>query len=257
MSLTDTRLYANNAKSTLLRSIDASTTLIPLSNGEGVRFPNLTDSSQYFLITLEGAGEYEICKVTHRTLNELTVERAQEGTTARAFPLGTLVQMRVTKGILQDFARLTDRLGDLPSVDGIPAAATAKGNSYLCESPDDQGNPIIAVKAVDRWRFPTHSTVSVSGASTSATVTSLTSPLFSGLEVVPGRYLLNFTSGAYAGIPRYVTGITGSTISWSTPLAEAPAAGTGFELLVSNSYQSSQVSSVLDDSIINAIIFGS
>lgn len=256
MSLTDTRLYENNAKSTLLRSIDSSATLIPLQLGEGVRFPSITDSSQYFLVTIENAGEYEICKVTGKSADELTVERAQEGSTAKSFPLGAQVQMRVTKGILQDFARLSDRLGDVESVDDIPSVGLAKGNSYLCSVTDDAGNPIIATKSSDRWRFPTHSIVAVSGSADSSTTTSVTSTLLAGLPVVPGRYLLNFTSGIHAGVPKYITGISGSTISWDTPLSSAPVSGDGFEVLVSNAYQLSQVSNLLDESLINAIIFG-
>lgn len=257
MSSTDIRLYANNAKSTLLRSVDQASSTIPLAIGEGARFPSITSSNQYFLVTLESAGEYEICRVTGKSGDELTVLRGQEGSIAKSFPLGALVQMRVTKGILQDFARLTDRLGDVESVDDIPKVSEAVGNSFLCASTDDAGNPIIATKADSGWRFPTHSNIALSGGVESATTTSVTLGAFQGLPVIPGRYLLSFTSGTYSGVPKYITGISGSTISWETPLPSAPEVGTGFDLLVSNSYQLSLLSSLTDESIINAIIFGS
>lgn len=257
MSSTDLRLYANNAKSNLPQSIGISSVIVPVQPGHGSRFPAIVSSDQFFLITLESSGEYEVCKVTGRSGDSLFVERGQEGTLAKAFPLGTMVQMRVTKGILEDLARKTDRLADIDTVDNMPTVAQAKGNSFLCSSKDDGGNPIMAVRTTDRWRFPSHSTVQMTSAVSSATKTSLTDALFSTMNGVPGRYIVTFTTGNMAGYSRVVTSSSGTTLSWDTELLEIPQVGSGFEVLVSNSYQFSLINNAIDESIINAIIFGS
>ena len=257
MSSTDIQLYGNNAKSTLLLAIGPTDTVFSVASGQGGRFPTFTNSNQFFLVTLESAGLIEVCKVTARIGDSFTVQRSQEGTTATSFPIGAQIQMRVTKDTLGRMARLTDRLGDIDSVDNLPSVATATGNSFLCVSTDDGGNPIVATKGVDRWRFPTHSTVAVVATSEGSTVTSITSAAFNSLPVASGRHILNFLTGPFAGQSRLVTAIAGTTLSWSTPTQSAIANGTQVEVLVSNNYQISLLSALSDESIINAIIFGS
>lgn len=257
MSSTDIQLYGNNAKSTLLLAIGPTDTVFSVTSGQGSRFPTIAAANQFFLITLESAGLIEVCKVSSRIGDSFTVERSQEGTTANSFPIGAQVQMRVTKDTLGRMARLTDRLGDLDTVDNLPQVSTATGNSFLCQSADDSGNPIIATKGADRWRFPTHSVVAVATTSTGATTTSITSPSFNSLPVATGRHILNFLDGPFAGQSRMITSIVGTTLNWSTPTNSAAVNGTQVEVLVSNAYQISLLSSLGDESLINAIIFGS
>ena len=86
----------NNTDSTLRTAIDDTTTTIVVASGHGARFPALT-GAQYFFATLEdSSGNYEIVKVTARSTDTLTVERAAESTTARAFAAGSTIEMRVT-----------------------------------------------------------------------------------------------------------------------------------------------------------------
>lgn len=256
MSSTNIQLYGNNAKSTTLVSVGSSDTVFSVQAGQGSRFPAITASNQYFLVTLESAGVIEVCRVTAISGDLLTVVRGQENTSAVAFPLGTQVQMRVTRDTLAKFARLTDRLSDLDTVDNLPIVSTATGNSFLCQSSDDSGNPIVATKTVDRWRFPTHSVVKVVSTAASSTTTGITSPDLLLLPVATGRYILNFITGACAGQSRLLTGITGTTVSWNLPTSVAPDVGSQFEVLVSNAYQVGLISSLSDESIINALIFG-
>jgi hypothetical protein len=257
MSSTDIQLYGNNAKSTLLLAIGPTDTVFSVVSGQGSRFPTIASAKEFFLITFESAGLIEVCKVISRIGDSFTVERSQEGTIANSFPIGAQVQMRVTKDTLARMARLTDRLGDIDTVDNLPAVSTATGNSFLCTSADDGGNPIMATKGVDRWRFPTHSVVAVATVSSGSTTTSITSAGFNSLPVATGRYILNFLTGPFAGQSRLITAIVGTTLSWSLPTSSAPANGTQVELLVSNAYQISLLSALSDESIINAIIFGS
>lgn len=257
MSSTDIQLYGNNAKSTLLLAIGPTDTVFSVVSGQGGRFPAITNPNQFFLITLESAGIIEVCKVISRVGDSFTVQRSQEGTTLGSFPVGTQIQMRVTKDTLARMARLTDRLGDIDTVDNLPAVSAATGNSFLCVSSDDGGNPIVVTKGVDRWRFPTHGTVALTSSVNTSTTTSMTSANFDGLPVATGRYILNFLSGPLAGQSRLVTSIVGTTITWGTATPAAPASNTQVEILVSNTYQLSLLAALGDESILNAIIFGS
>lgn len=257
MSSTDIQLYGNNAKSTLLLAIGPTDTVFSVVSGQGSRFPTIASANEFFLITFESAGLIEVCKVISKIGDSFTVERSQEGTTANSFPIGAQVQMRVTKDTLARMARLTDRLGDIDTVDNLPSVSTATGNSFLCASADDGGNPIIATKGVDRWRFPTHSVVAVATVTSGATTTSVISPDFNSLPVATGRHILNFITGPFAGQSRLITSIVGTTINWNKPTDSAAVNGTQVEVLVSNAYQISLLSALSDESIINAIIFGS
>lgn len=259
MSLTDIQLYANNAKSTLALAAGSSDTVLQVQNGHGARFPTITSPGvQFFLVTLESAGIVEVVKVTNRVGDLFTLERGHEGTSPASFPQGAQFQMRVTRDTLSQFARLTDRLADVSTVADIPPVANAVGNSYVCSEMDDQGNPIVALKSATRWKFLTHSSIASSGSVDSSTTTSLTSSSISNLVMAGGRYIVSFTSGALAGQSRLISNVTGgSTVEWSTPVSAAPAAGTNFEIVVSNAYQMSLISGLSDESLINAIIFGS
>lgn len=97
-----TQLFTNNASSTLAAGISVGATSLTVFGGEGVKFPAPV-APDFALVTLyqkSGTTEinHEIVKVTARTGDILTIERAQEGTTARAFNSGDAVELRWTAG---------------------------------------------------------------------------------------------------------------------------------------------------------------
>lgn len=97
------QLYSNNASSQLAAGITDVATSLSVVAGHGVRFPAIALASDYFLVTLYqivGANEanHEIVKVTARNTDTLTIVRAQEGTTARAFNANDPIQLRMTAG---------------------------------------------------------------------------------------------------------------------------------------------------------------
>ena len=145
------QLFANNADSSLNGAIAPDTTVLALKVGDGAKFPSPTNGD-FFLVTLFqrlGTSElnHEIVKCTSRAGDNLTVVRAQEGTTALAFNTGDLVELRLTAGTLASKADATDLLTKLdkaggtltgalnsaPAVDIASAATTAIGaaNSNL------------------------------------------------------------------------------------------------------------------------------
>lgn len=97
-------LFANNASSRIPSDLPAGSTSIPVMAGEGARFPAVT-AGNHFMVTLEDrrTGQIEICRCTARSGDILTVTRAQEGTTAQTFLLGTTVSNRLTAGTIIDF----------------------------------------------------------------------------------------------------------------------------------------------------------
>lgn len=89
--------FANNAATTLFSSVTVSDTQIVVSPGGGALFP-AAGGSNYFMVTVVDniTGLLEIMKVTARSGDTFTVARAQEGTTARAFPTNSSVELRLT-----------------------------------------------------------------------------------------------------------------------------------------------------------------
>jgi hypothetical protein len=94
--------FANNASSMLAASITDIETTIQLDAGYGALFPD-PGADEYFVIALENAaGDIEICKVTARTTDLLTVVRGWEDTVAQAWTNGvTRVELRNTAGSMR------------------------------------------------------------------------------------------------------------------------------------------------------------
>jgi len=84
----------NRAKSALAADITSAATSLTVTAGEGAKFP----STYPFPITIED----EILKCTNRSTDTLTVERAQEGTTAAAHATGKAVHLRITAKFASD-----------------------------------------------------------------------------------------------------------------------------------------------------------
>lgn len=95
--------FANNATTTLFSSVLMSDTQIIVSPGGGALFP-AAGGSNYFMVTVVdiATGLLEIMKVTNRSGDTFTVVRAQENTTARAFPAGSPVELRLTAQSILD-----------------------------------------------------------------------------------------------------------------------------------------------------------
>ncbi|WP_275272291.1 beta strand repeat-containing protein [Limnobacter sp. P1] len=94
-------LIKNNAYSRVAASLAAGGTTLTVDTGTGDRFP-IAASGNYFKLTLQdAANNIEIIKVTARAASSdsLTIERAQEGTTARAWSIGDIVELRLTAGV--------------------------------------------------------------------------------------------------------------------------------------------------------------
>ena len=139
--------FANNAATTLFSSVTVSDSQIVVSPGGGALFPN-AGSSNYFMVTVvdKTTSTLEIMKVTKRSGDTFTVVRAQEGTTARAFPAGSPVELRLTAQSILDAVDIKIPRGIISmwagGVDDIPSGW------HLCDgtngTPDLRDRFIVA-----------------------------------------------------------------------------------------------------------------
>ncbi|KQZ96847.1 hypothetical protein ASD74_06215 [Rhizobium sp. Root564] len=93
---------ANLAISTLASSITLDATTLSIQNGDAGKFPVLTVGDWHPATIVDAAGNREIVRVTARTGPTLTLLRAQEGTTAKEFPAGSRIDIRVTNAVIAD-----------------------------------------------------------------------------------------------------------------------------------------------------------
>ena len=94
--------FSNNGKTTLASGITNSATSITVNDGSV--FPSLSGSDTFFMTLEDTSGNVEIVSVSAVSSNTLTVTRAQEGTTARAFSTGDKAENRLTAAGLNSFS---------------------------------------------------------------------------------------------------------------------------------------------------------
>lgn len=95
------QLFANNITTSLSAALTSTATTVRLLSLVG--FP-IVASPDHLLITVTGGGNLEILRITSISGNDIvTVARGQEGTTAQAFPINSIVSVNLTKGTLETF----------------------------------------------------------------------------------------------------------------------------------------------------------
>lgn len=93
--------FANQASTLLATTLTDDALSLTVRLGDGSLFPNPT-AGDWFLLTIQGNSlEFEIVKVTARSGDVMTIERAQEGTLALEWPADTPAVLRQTAGWLE------------------------------------------------------------------------------------------------------------------------------------------------------------
>ena len=141
--------FANNAVSRLAGNITNIATTLTITPGDGAKFPAL-GAGEYFPATLVKAdGTLEIVKVTARSTDTLTIERAIEPVggvqTAHSFSAGDKIELRLTAGSV---GSELDRLeaAYLPKAGGTMTGPLGLTGAALNEA---EGDAIASATTVD------------------------------------------------------------------------------------------------------------
>ena len=110
--------FSNNGHSTLAASITTSATSLTVASGHGARFPSLSSGEYFYATLIDSSNNLEIVKVTARSSDVLTVTRAQESTTARAYAIGDRIELRVTAAGIADATNIDNIVPDQSSHSG-------------------------------------------------------------------------------------------------------------------------------------------
>jgi hypothetical protein len=98
-----TVLFSNNASAPIAASITTSDVTITVSSGQGSEFPSPGTGQWFYATLVDSSNNLEIVKCTSRSSDTLTVVRAQDGTSARSFAAGSLIEVRLVAAALADF----------------------------------------------------------------------------------------------------------------------------------------------------------
>lgn len=201
------QLFTNNATSTLASGILSGATSLTVATGDGAKFP--ATSGGTFLATLyqTSAGteiNHEIVNVTARTGDVLTITRAQEGTTARAFNTGDPVELRLTAGFVQGLNGTTGTNTGNETVTTIKAAlgiTTLSGSN----TGDETATTIKAALGIttlsgsntgDQTNISGNAATVTTNANLTGDVTSTGNATTLAAATVTGKAITGFTSGA-------------------------------------------------------------
>lgn len=153
--------FANNAASRLVGPLTPSGTSLTVTPGDGALFPTLGAGDWFMATLIRSDGAREIVKVTSRTVDAMSITRAQEGSSALSFNPNDRIEARLTAGELGDFR------DGIASAQSAASAAQGTADGKISKAGDTMtGNlnmegaaPIITFRETDqaapagRWRL--------------------------------------------------------------------------------------------------------
>lgn len=135
--------FANNAVSRLVGPLTTSSASLTVTPGDGAQFPVLGAGDWFMATLIRADGAREIVKVTSRTVDAMSINRAQENTAALAFSPNDRIEARLTSGSLDEFMRRDGSMAMQGILDmatykigrvGDPAAAGDAANKGYADS---------------------------------------------------------------------------------------------------------------------------
>ena len=154
---------SNNAFGTISAGISSSATTVTLDSGQGARFPTLGGSDHFYGTLIDTSNNVEIIKVTARSTDSMTVVRAQDNTTARAFAIGDRFELRPVAKLFEDILSEAVPAADtivnsMIATDAVNAdsiAANAVGASELNVSGNGSSGQVLASDADGTFSWTT------------------------------------------------------------------------------------------------------
>lgn len=141
--------FANNAVSRLAGNITNIATTLTVTPGDGAKFPALGAGEHFPATLVKSDGTLEIVKVTARSTDTFTIERAVEPVggvqTARAFTAGDKIELRLTAGSV---GSELDRLeaAYLPKAGGTMTGALGLTGAAINEA---EGDAVASATTID------------------------------------------------------------------------------------------------------------
>jgi hypothetical protein len=237
--------FVNFFKSTIANvgGIGSGDLEFDLSAGDGAKCPTIAAGEYFYLTLVDTSGNREIVKVTDVTSDTCTIERAQDGTTARAFAQSDYVGLRLTQGTMEDIEAAIESIIESNTVMLFGQASAPTGwtkktdwtdNSMLIytsgapaaggsDSPKSWATAIAIVAAADHTHTgPSHTHT---GPSHTHTGPSHQHGLPLGTDLVNGIWIANQFSGTrsmnYGGFSGFGAGVL------TKPQLISDAGGTG------------------------------
>lgn len=153
--------FANNAASRLVGPLAPSGTSLTVTPGDGALFPTLGAGDWFMATLIRSDGAREIVKVTSRTVDAMSITRAQEGSSALSFNPNDRIEARLTAGELGDFR------DGIASAQAAASGAQSTADGKVSKAGDtmtggltmESGAPIITFRETDqaapagRWRL--------------------------------------------------------------------------------------------------------
>ncbi len=104
-------LFSNNARASLTTTLAIDGTTLSVDQGKGILFPSpsLGDGTASRCTLGDPSGStLEIVQLVSRSTDQMTIQRAQEGTVAREWPAGTPFRLMPTSGVMDAFIQWED-----------------------------------------------------------------------------------------------------------------------------------------------------
>jgi hypothetical protein len=151
--------FSNNFSTSLVNNISSSATVVELQTVSGLPTLGAGDHTYLTFDTGSNSPTIEIVKVTaiNAGTNEVTIERAQDNTTASAFAVGTIVEQRVNAAVINDLSYGADETSYDNTESGLVASNV---QSAIDELQDKKLN--VADLAANLVFYPTSASSDIS-----------------------------------------------------------------------------------------------
>jgi hypothetical protein len=222
--------FKNNAFSALAGSLTNVATTMTVQTGHGDRFPQITAPNYAYVTLQDSSNNIEIVKVTARAAasDSMTITRAQEGTAARAWNIGDIVELRVTAAGLSQMATLDDpetlnnKTLASPTINtptiNTPTITVNDTGLTIQDSTDNTKKAVFECSGITTATTRTYTLPNISG---TLAATANTAQTFSGITTFSNATV---TVGSSTAASTYGLG-TGATLTATTKTVNIGTAG--------------------------------